>query len=205
MKLRHTCLAAAIVALALACSGCAVHDQSIHLGYAPLEQSFGRHSGEIAVSRQENGPGRRTAGGEYVVGSYNNVHGVPQAGISSPISIGEWITDALLLELKHAGYTATYVSQLPPSTPRAVVISDMNAFLNVNRGTVTDETSQALKFDIDLMVNNNRIKTFSIASRDRKTVPLSASREELERIMLQSLQDAMRQIIPSITGEFSKK
>jgi hypothetical protein len=43
-----------------------------------------------------------------------------------------------------------------------------------------------------------------VASRDNSTL-LTASRETKEKIMLQSLQDAMQQIIPGIIALIEKK
>lgn len=186
-------------------SGCATVDRKIMLGYAPIDRPFGVQSGDIAVSRVDPPSPARNSKGEWIIGSLNNVHGVRQADILSNRSPGEWITDALLLELKKAGYSVTYSAPLPANTPRGVVISDINAFLNVKQGTVSDETRHELRFNADIFLNGAKAKTFTVTSRDGKTLPLSASTEELERTMLQSLQDAMRQIIPEIVALTGKK
>jgi len=198
MKSMNRCFLAGLCALTFL-SGCATVDQKILLAYAPVDRPFGQQSGDIAVTRVEPRPGLRNSKGEWIVGSVNNVHGVHQADILADRSLGEWITDALLLELKHAGYTVTYAATLPADAPRAVAISDINVTLNLNKGTVKDETKQELKFNVDLLLKGAKVKTFTVASRDSKTL-LSASREDLDRIMLQSLQDAMLQIIPEITA-----
>lgn len=181
-------------------SGCATVDQKIGLNYAPVDRSFGRHSGEIAVSRITTQPPAKNAKGEWIIGSINNVHGVHQADILSERSMGEWITDALLQELRQAGYTVTYTTFPQPGAPRAVLISDINAFLQVNKGSVSDETKHELKFNVDLFLNGVKAKSFTVASRNSKTLPLSASRDDQEKIMFQSLQDAMLQIIPEIVA-----
>ncbi|MBI2354022.1 MAG: hypothetical protein HYV06_03155 [Deltaproteobacteria bacterium] len=186
-------------------SGCATVDRKIQLSYAPIERPFGQQSGDIVVSRAEPPAPARNSRGEWIIGSINNVHDVRQADVLSNRSLGEWITDALLLELKHAGFSVTYAPSLPANAPRGIVISDINAFLNVKQGTVSDETRHELKFNADVFQNGVKAKTFTVASRDGKTLPLSASTEELERTMLQSLQDAMRQIIPEIVALTGKK
>ena len=180
-------------------SGCAAVDQKIVLGYAPVDRPFGRQGGEITVTRVEPGSGPRNSKGEWIIGSINNVHGVHQADILADQSVGEWITDALLLELKHAGYTVTYAAALPPGAPRGVAISDIKVSLNVNKETVKDETKQELRFNVGVFRQGVKVKTFTVVSRDSKTV-LSASSEDLNKIMLQSLQDAMLQVIPEITA-----
>jgi hypothetical protein len=190
------CLPGILLALTLL-SGCATVDQKIGLSYAPVDRPFGRQSGEITVSRVEPGPGTRNSKGEWIIGSINNVHGVRQADILADYSLGEWITDALLLELKHAGYSATYAAAIPPDAPRGITISGINISLNLNKLTVKDETKQELRFNVDLFLKGTKVKTFTVAARDSKTL-LSASREDLEKIMLTSLQDAMLQIIPEI-------
>ncbi|MEI6209121.1 MAG: hypothetical protein WCP20_20270 [Desulfuromonadales bacterium] len=179
-------------------SGCATIDQKINLTYKPLDRSFSRNSGEVFVSRIDTDAPLRNSKGEWIVGSLNNVHGVRQADLLSDRSLGEWITDALLLELRQSGYTATYAAPLPAGAARAIVISDINAFMNVNKGTVSSETKHELKFNSDITLNGQKIKTLSIATRDSKTVALNVSREEKERIMLLSLQDAMQQLIPEL-------
>lgn len=190
------CIPAGALALTLL-SGCATVDQKIGLAYAPVDRPFGRQSGEIAVSRSDPRSAAQKNKGEWIIGSINNVHGVHQADILAGRGLGEWITDALLLELKHAGYSVTYTPALPQGTARGITISDINVSLNVNKGAVSDETKQELKFNVDIFLNGAKAKTFTVASRDSKTL-LSASREDMDKIMLRSLQDAMVQIIPEI-------
>ena len=191
------CFLAGLLALTVL-SGCATVDQKIGLNYAPVDRPFGRQGGEITVTRVEPHPAARNGKGEWIVGSINNVHGVHQADILADRSPGEWITDALLLELKHAGYTVTYAAALPPDVTRGIAISDINVSLNLNKGTVSEETKQELKFNVDVFLKGARVKTFTVASRDSRTF-LSASREDMDKIMLQSLQDAMLQVFPEIT------
>ncbi len=180
-------------------SGCATVDQKIALNYSPTERSFGRHDGEVLVSRAGSAPSKRNSRGEWIIGSINNVHGVHLADILADRSLGEWVTDALLLELKHAGYSVTYAATLPPDASRGISISDIAISLNLNKDTIKDVTKQELKFNVDLFLKGAKVKTFTVASRDSKTL-LSASREDLDKIMLQSLQDAMLQVIPEITA-----
>lgn len=204
MTVIRTVRRAALLALLAALTACSATDQSIRLAYAPLDHSFGRHSGEIVVSRQETPAPQRTATGEYLVGAFNNVHGVPQADIRAAVTPGEWMAEALTLELKQAGYSATLAPQPPATAPRAVVLTNIRCYLNVNSGLVTDEARQELRFEVDLLRNGSRIKSFSIASRDTKTVPFSISRQELEQMLLQSLQDAMHQIVPAVIAELER-
>lgn len=185
--------------------GCATVDQKISLSYAPVESSFGQHSGEIVISRVDPPSPARNSRGEWIIGSINNVHGIHQADLLSDRSLGEWITEALLLELKHAGYTANFNATLPPGTARGVLVTDINASVNVDQGTVSDEVRHELKFNVEVFLNGAKVKTFTLASRDNKTVPLSISKEEKEKIMLQSLQDTMQQIIPEIIALTDKK
>jgi hypothetical protein len=179
-------------------------DQKIVLAYAPVDRPFGQQSGDVTVTRVDPRPAPRNSKGEWIVGSVNNVHGVPQADILADRSIGEWISDALLLELKHAGYSVTYAAALSPDAPRAVAISDIHCTLNLNKGTVKDETKQELRFNVDVLMKGVKVKTFTVASRDSKTL-LSASAEDLDKTMLQSLQDAMLQVIPEITALTGQK
>jgi len=186
-------------------SGCATVDQKISLNYTPVDRSFGRHSGDIAVSRATPKSPAKNAKGEWIIGSLNNVHGVRQADILSERSMGEWITDALLQELKQAGYTVTYTTFLPPGAPCAVLISDINSFLNVNKGSVSDDTRHELRFNVDLFLHGVKAKSFTVASRNSNTLPFSASKEDQEKILFQSLQDAMLQIIPEIVALTGQK
>jgi len=186
-------------------SGCATVDQKINLSYKPVDRPFGRNSGDVLVSRSDAVSLLRNSKGEWIVGSLNNVHGVKQADLLSDRTLGDWISDALVQELKQAGYSATFSAQLPAGAIRAVVINDIEVFMNVNKGTVSADTKQELKFNVDIILSGSKIKTLAIASRDNKTLPLSASQEEKERIMVQSLQDAMQQVIPELIVLFNKK
>jgi hypothetical protein len=186
-------------------SGCATVDQKINLTYKPVDQSFGRNSGEVLVSRTDTAS-LRNSKGEWIVGAQNNVHGVKQADILSDRTFGEWISDALVQELTQAGYTATYATKLPAGTSRGVIINDINVFMNIDKGTVSSQTRQELKFNVDIAINGSKIKTFSIATIDKKTLALTVSQEETELIMRQSLQDAMqRQVLPELIVLFNKK
>jgi hypothetical protein len=191
--------------MALSClSGCATVDQKIVLNYSPTDRLMGRHNGEITVSRIDTPSFIKNSKGEWIIGSINNVHGVHQANILSDRSLGEWITDALLLELKRAGYTVVYASVLPTGTPNGVLITDIKVSLNVDNGTFSDEAKHELKFNVDVFLNGAKVKTFTVASSNKSTF-LSASKEDEEKIMLQSLQDAMQQIVPDITALIGKK
>ena len=196
-----TILPALALALALL-GGCSMVDQAITLNYAPAERAFGRQNGVIAVARTE-APSARNSRGDWVIGSLNNVHGVRQADILSDRSLGEWITDALLLELKHAGYSPAYMPALPADAANGILISDIRGFLNLNKGLVSVDTKHELRFNVDLFRNGAKVKSFAVVSRDSQKLALNASREEQEQIMRASLQDAMQQIMPeviSLTG-----
>ena len=185
--------------------GCAVVDQKIGLTYARPDHSLVRHSGDITVTRAVPRPTPRNSSGEWIIGSLNNVHGVHQADLLSDRSPEEWISDALLHELRQAGYTATYAEALPAAVARGIAITGINTFLTVNNGAVSTDTRLELKFNVEVYVNGDKIKTLTVASRDDRTVPLNASQKDKERIMLQSLQDAMQQLIPDIITLIGKK
>jgi hypothetical protein len=202
--LRPLCILTGCLALAGLC-GCAAVDQKIGLTYARPDHSLVRHSGEITVTRGASPPAAKNSAGKWIVGSLNNVHGVHQADLLSDRNPEEWITEALLLELRQAGYTVTYAETLPPAVARGIAITGINVFLVVNKGTVSADTKHELKFNTEVFLNGDKVKTFTVASRDDRTVPLNASQEEKERIMLQSLQEAMQQIIPEIIALIDKK
>ncbi len=185
--------------------GCTAVDQNIALRYAPVDRPYGQHSGEIVISRVDPPSPARNSKGEWIIGSINNAYGIHQADLLSDRSLGEWISEALLLELKHAGYTVISAAALPPGAARGILISDINASVDVNQGAVTDEVKHELKFNVEAFLNGSKVKTFTMASRDNKTVPLSISVEEKEKILLQSLQDTMQQIIPEIIALTDKK
>jgi hypothetical protein len=186
-------------------NGCAAVDQKISLNYTRPEFQPVRHSGEITVSRSSSKPPARNAGGEWIVGSLNNTYGVHQADLLSDRSTDEWVTEALLYELRQAGFSAVYADRLPHAAPRSLSITNITVVLNENEGLVSAETKHELKFNVEVYLNGDKAKTFSVASRDDRTVAFSASRVELEKIMLQSLQDAMRKVIPDIITLIDKK
>jgi len=185
-------------------AGCAAVDQKIALNYAPLDRPFGRHDGEIVISRVEPPSSVKNSKGEWIIGSINNVHGVHRADLLSDRSLGEWITDAMVLELKHSGYTATSAPALPDAVSRGILITNINVSLNVNKDLVSDQIKHELSFNVEVFLNGAKAKTFTVASSGNSTL-LTASRETKEKIMLQSLQDALQQIIPDILALIEKK
>jgi hypothetical protein len=208
MKNASTFRASAFLASCLVLAllgGCAAVDQRIGLGYTRPEYQLVRHSGEIIVTRAASKPPARNVNGEWVVGSINNVHGVHQADLLAARTPDDWITDALLYELRQAGYSASYADQLPLAPTRALSVTNITVVLNENRGVFSTDTHHELAFNIEVYLNGEKAKTFTVASRDDRTVALSASSEELEKIMLQSLQDAMRKVIPDIISLIDKK
>lgn len=186
-------------------AGCATVDQKIGLTYARHDHSPVRHSGDITVTRVSPRPAARNSSGEWIIGSLNNVHGVHQADLLSDRSPEEWISDALLHELRQAGYTVTYAEALPAAVARGIAITNTSAFLTVNKGMVTADTRHELKFNVEVFLNGDKVKTLTVASRGDRTLPLNASKEEKERIMLKSLQDAMQQTMPEIMTLIDKK
>jgi hypothetical protein len=202
--LRPTVILASCLALS-GLGGCTTIDQKIGLNYARNYDSLVRHSGEISVTREATQSAVKNSRGEWIIGSLNNVYGVHQADLLSDRSPEEWITDALLHELRQAGYTATYAESFPAAVARGITITNINAFLVVNKGTVSTDTKQELKFNLEIFLNGDKVKTLTVASRDNRTVPLDASKEEMERIMLQSLQGAMQRIVPEVMTLIDKK
>jgi len=208
MKTLHSLLLATlfIVIASLAfLPGCAVVDQKIALNYSPTERSFGMHDGEVTIARSGSEPSERNSKGEWIIGSQNNVHGVHVADLLSDRRLGDWISDALSLELKKAGYRVTCSPTMPGDAPLGVKISDINAYLNVNKGLVSADTRQELKFTVELLQRGVKEKSFAVASSNTQTFALEASKEDKEKIMLQSLQEAMLQIIPEINALSEKK
>lgn len=197
-------LLCALLLLAGMCA-CTTVDQKIALNYAPLERTFGQQSGEVTVSRVDSGQFSRNSRGEWIIGSLNNVHGVHQADLLADRNQGEWISEALLLELKHSGYTVTSTTPLPPDTARGIQIRDLNAILNINQDLFTSTVNQELKFNVDLYLNATRVKTFAVAARASHTLPLKASPEETGKILLQSMQDAMQQVMAEVSALFDRK
>jgi hypothetical protein len=186
--------------------GCAIVDQKIGLTYARNDLSLVRHSGDITVTRVAAAlPAAKNSSGEWIIGSLNNVHGVHQADLLSDRSPDEWISDALIHELRNAGYTVDYAETLPAAVARGIAVTGINTFLTVNKGVVSADTRHELKFNVEVYLSGDKVKTLTVASRDNRTVPLNASQKEKERIMLQSLQDAMQQIIPDIIALIDKK
>ena len=185
--------------------GCAIVDQKIGLTYARPDGSPVRHTGELTVTRVAPRPAAKNSTGEWIIGSLNNVHGVHQADLLSDRSPEEWITDALLHELRQAGYTVNYAESLPAAVARGIAITDVSAFLTVNKGVVSADTRHELKFNVEVYLKGDKVKTLTVASRDNRTLALDASQEDKERILLQSLRDAMQQIIPEITALIDKK
>jgi hypothetical protein len=208
MKTHHTPRALFILAsliTLITLNGCATVDQKIGLNYARQTDSAVRHSGDITVSRVESKPFSKNAQGEWIIGSLNNAHGVHQADLLSDRSLGEWISDALLHELRQVGYTVSSAPSLPAAATRGIVISDIDVIMNINKGVVSTDTRHELKFNLSVYLNGTRAKTFSVASRTDRTLPFIASKEDKERILLQSLQDAMQQILPDISTLIDKK
>jgi hypothetical protein len=201
---RAAALLASCMVLAVL-GGCAAVDQRIGLSYTRPEYQLVRHSGDITVSRAASKPPARNDKGEWVIGSINNVHGVHQADLLVARNPDEWITEALLYELRQAGYSAAYADQLPLAPTRALSITNITVVLNENRGLVSTDTRHELTFNIEVYLNGEKAKTFTVASRDDRTIALSASGEELEKILLQSLQDAMRKVIPDIIKLIDQK
>ena len=202
--LRTLVIPATCMALA-GLGGCAAVDQKIGLTYVRPDDSLAKHNGEITVTRVSLQPTVKNNNGEWIIGSLNNISDVHQADLLSDRSPEEWITDALLHELRQIGYTVNYAEMLPATVARGLAITGIHAFLTVNKGAVSADTRQELKFNVEVFLNGNRVKTITVAARDSRTVPLNASKEEKEKIMLQSLQDVMQQIIPDIIALIDKK
>lgn len=207
MNSLRTSLAACVTTLSLMSmlGGCANVDQKIGLNYARQNDSIVKHTGDVAVSYVDPAGLTKNALGEWIIGSLNNVYGVHQADLLSDRSPGEWISQALLHELRQAGYSAIQVSILPASAERGILVTDINLLFLVNKGTVSTETKHELRFSVSLYRNGMKAKTFTVATRDDRTIPMIASKEDKEKIMLQSLQDAMKQIIPDLIVLIDKK
>jgi hypothetical protein len=207
MNSKRTKLFSLFIGLTILCglNGCATVDQKIGLNYARQNDSIIKHTGDIVVSHVESSSISKNASGEWVIGSLNNVHGVHQADLLSDRSPGEWIAQALLHELKQSGYAVSSAAMLPTTVSRGILVSDIELLFQVNKGTVSTDTKHGLKFNVSVFRNGSKTKTFSVASRDDRTIPLIASAEDKEKILLHSLQDSMSQLIPDIITLIDKK
>lgn len=179
-------------------TGCATVDQKISLGYSQVDRPFGRHSGTVVVAISPSKVSTKNDKGEIIVGALNNANGVHQANILADNSFEEWIMESLLRELQVLGFTARVQPQIPGDAQNGIQISNTRISLDVNQGIVSDDARQLLQFSVDLYSKGSKVKTFTVASRDTRIIPFSASRTELEKIMRSSLQEAMLQIIPEI-------
>lgn len=186
-------------------TGCATVDQKISLHYNQVDRSFGRHTGPVIVAMAPNKPSARNEVGETIIGAQNNANGIHKADILADKSIEEWIGEALLRELKAVGYSATISPQIPVNAQHGVLVSNILISLNINKGVASDDSKQQLKFNVDLFQKGIKIKSFTVASNDNRTIPISVSKSELEKIMLSSLQEAMLQIIPEIISVTTAK
>jgi hypothetical protein len=201
---KYTCILACLTTLT-GLGGCAAVDKKISLNYSRHNQSVVKHSGEVTVSLIESKPFLKNSYGDWIVGSLNNAYGVHEADLLADRTLGEWITEALLHELRQAGYTTAATAVLPASAAHGIIISDIDVVLHINKGVFSTDTRHELKFNVSIFRNGIKTKTFSVASRDDRTVPLTASKEELEKILLQSLQDALQHITPEIFTLIDKK
>lgn len=186
-------------------SGCAAVDQNISLSYAPLERPFGRQNATVVVTRLENHPATRNARGEWLVGSLNNVHGVHEADLLADRDPAEWITQALILELKQDGFSVTSATPLPADAPLAIRLRTIKASMTVNRALVSSVIKQELKFGVELMAAGTLLKAFSVTSRASQTVPFSPSPQENQAVMLQALQEALQQVMAEVRAQTDRK
>ena len=111
---------------------------------------------EVVVSRSSARPPARSAAGDWVIGSLNNTYGVHQADLISDRSIDEWVTEALLYELRQAGFSAMYVERLPPTAGRGISITDITVVLNENKGIFSADTKHELRFNVEVFLNGAR-------------------------------------------------
>lgn len=197
-RLVITC-ATLLLMLATMLNGCSMVDQRIVLNYAPVEKTFSRQNASIAVTRTDPKQPVKE-GSDWIIGALNNVYGVRQADLLTNRSTADWITDALLFELKRIGYNAHPAKAIQPEVRYTIHLSEINAFMHITRGNVTCESKQELKFNVDLYLNGVKTKTLSVLSQDNQTLPLKISKEKKEKIMSASLQDAMLQLLPEITA-----
>lgn len=186
-------------------SGCAAVDQKVALNYSPVDHGVAQHNEAVVVSLADSTPFIRNNGGEWIVGSLNNVHGVHMADLLADRNQGDWIADALLLELKRAGFSATLKTPLPAGTAFGIQLSNINAFMNVNRDIFKTDIRQELKFNVDFFLNGAKVKSFTVASRTNQTVAFNASPDENATVMLQALQDAMQQVMTEVYNQIRTK
>lgn len=194
-----------LTAATLLFAGCATVDQKISLNYSQLDRPFGRHNGTVIVAIPPSKASTRNEKGDAIVGALNNANGVHKANILADHTFEEWIGEALLRELKVLGYAASLRTQLPGDAQHGILVSNILISLDVNKGVVSDDSKQQMKFNVDLFSKGIKIKSFTVASSDSRTIPLSASKVELEKIMKSSLQEAILQIIPEIIAMTAAK
>ena len=101
MNPTHLSHRAPLIGLILICclSGCASVDQKIGLNYARTNDSIVKPSGDVTISHIDSTSLSKSASGEWIIGSLNNVYGVHQANLLSDRSPGEWIAQALRVAL----------------------------------------------------------------------------------------------------------
>ena len=186
-------------------TGCATTDQRLDFNYAPGNSTLGRQDGSISVSRNDTGAFTRNNRGEWIVGALNNVHGVHEADLVSDNNQGDWLSEALILELKRTGFTVTGKPPAPPAAGIGIQLNDIKASMNVNSGIFSSDIKQELTFSVDFFNNGSKVKTFTVAARAGQTVLFRASSTETTAILTQTVQDALHQVLSELRSQLGKR
>lgn len=188
-------------------SGCAYVDQKVVLTYSPINAAKGGRGDLFIVKPVDNLSNRKKENG-LVIGTVKSGLGVRTADVVTSDNAADWVTMALIQELRSAGYNVKPVKNFPERTSKGVQITLHELFVDQDTGLATIGAITDLKFNIDVYRDNNKISTINVAAKgDDRTIKVNdvfgviGSSAEIKGLSLKrALNSAMQQSIPQIVN-----
>jgi hypothetical protein len=141
----------------------------------------------------------KTPGGLWILGRVNGT----EAAVVTGDSVDDWFLNALEKELSAAGYRVKTVTGLPHDAVKALKPSLLKISADQTLSLIKAATVVRLKLSVEVWKEGKLVKTVSV-SAGNEDEGIDHSAGHLSHLLLTTLQNAMKNIVPDLIGALEK-
>lgn len=188
----QTAVVSALVAILSACA--TVGDQRVDVLYQSTSNATGG-TGEVLIA--EEAPPPSAAGIQWIIGEIRNNDGEMLGNTVTDTAPTDLLTEALIQELKGAGYRTLRVGSLPPGVGKGIIVKNVTVKLDEVKSAPTLQTKCKVTVSVEPWVGGKALSRVSYESNYSETAV--TGRDELpSKTLLQAIKTVMAQAVPEI-------
>jgi hypothetical protein len=188
-------IVALLVPVALA--GCATADKNVRLDYHPTIDAVGG-TGElyVAISAERDSLAKRS-GVEWILGEIKDDDGKPLGKLLTNMEPKGLVADAIIQELKAAGFKVKVVQSLPTDAAKGLVFSGITLKLNEVEGVVKAQAKGSVQVKMEVWKGGAKVKQLDYEEATSNSV-MRTNTENLDKTLQETVTAVTRRAIPDL-------